>query len=419
MHWDRRSPDELRRVVFDALAKNASYLRGDVLGYPGSVLDREVFPSAPFLQDQPFLSSLRENPNHIGCHTLGQAETAFTGTQRLELDLLRLCAEEIVRAPAGGYDGYVCSGGTEANLQALWVQRNLLRDRQGLRNDQICVLHSEDTHYSIPKAVDLLSLPSIRLPVDDRTRQLRADVLAREVHAASARGARAFVLVLNLGTTMFGSVDDLGEVRATLDPLGVDWRVHVDAAFGGFIYPFTSPSNGLDFAEPRVVSITMDGHKMLQAPYGTGVFLVRKGMIEHVSTEEARYVHGGDFTLCGSRSGANVVALWMILNAYGSAGGTAFLAELVARTDRLCAALDGLGVEHFRAPHMNVVAMRADGVPADVARRWHLVPDTHDGPPRFWKVVVMDHVSDDVLARFLAELATARRGDRATAVPTT
>lgn len=56
---------------------------------------------------------------------------------------------------------------------------------------------------------------------------------------------------------------------------------------------------------------------MLQAPYGTGIFICRKGLIENVLTKEAQYVEGMDLTLCGSRSGANAIAVWMILFSYG------------------------------------------------------------------------------------------------------
>ncbi|MGZ3450626.1 MAG: pyridoxal phosphate-dependent decarboxylase family protein [Polyangiales bacterium] len=411
MFWKRLSQSEIRSAVDEALGKNLRYAaphhETDVLGFPGSFLDREVFPDGAFLADKPFLRCLRENPNHIGCHTLTASETAFSGTQRLEIELVRLCAEEIAGAPPGGCDGYVASGGTECNIQAVWVQRNALRQELGARNEEIAILCSEDTHYSVYKASDLLGLEAIVVPVDDATRRMQPSVLREVVAAAKARGRRHFVCILNMGTTMFGSVDDIDEVCGVLDELGVGYRVHVDAAFGGFLYPFTHPANRLDFRDPRVVSMTMDAHKMLQAPYGTGIYLARKGMMQFVCNEHAAYVHGKDYTLCGSRSGANAVAVWMILMAHGSEGGSVFLRELVARTDRLCAGLDRLSVSYFREPHMNVVAMRAKDVPRAVAERFTLVPDTHEGEPRWWKAVVMDHVDDGAIDRFLHALGPA------------
>jgi hypothetical protein len=98
----------------------------------------------------------------------------------------------------------------------------------------------------------------------------------------------------------------------------------------------------------------------------------------------------------------------MILQAYGSEGGKAFICSLLDRTDRLCQGLDRLGVSYFREPGMNVVAMRAEHIPVEVAIRFTLVPDRHEGSPCFWKAVVMDHVSEDTIARFLAVLSQAR-----------
>lgn len=399
--WEKKSRESIRQAVFDALAANLSYSRGEVLGFPGSYLDREVFPDQPFLGEMPYLSCLRENPNHIGCHTLTQAEVAFVGTQRLEVELLRICAEEIMNAPAGGFDGHVCGGGTECNIEALWIQRNRLR-RRGARN--IAVLHSEDAHYSTPKACDLLGLTPLSIPVDETTRQPRLDVLRERVIQAREQGTEAFVLVLTMGTTLFGCIEDIDSVCSALDELGVDARIHVDAAFGGFLYPFTARENRLDFRHPRVDSITMDGHKMLQAPYGTGIFLARKGLIDLICTEEASYVHGKDYTLCGSRSGANAVALWMILQSYGSEGGKEFLRALLKRTDTLCEGLDRLGIRYFRDPAMNVVTMKAEQIPTAIAEKYMLVPDRHEAP-RWWKAVVMDHVHEATLAHFLEDLA--------------
>ncbi len=401
--WQRLSSEELEERVRAALAENASYRDRDepVLGVPGTVLDRRVFYDAPFLEHAPFLSCMLENPNHIGCHTLGLSEPIFPGTQALEVEVVRVCAEELLGADPGTVDGYVATGGTEANIQALWVFRNRFRERYGVTSEQVVVLHSEDTHYSIHKACDLLGLTPATLPVDPATRALQLGPLREAVAAAQRRGPVCFAVVLNLGTTMFGSVDRLDPVLEVLEAAQARYEVHVDAAFGGFIYPLTHPANPLSLRRPEVSSFTLDAHKMLQAPYGTGVYLVRKGYLASVCTQEASYVRGHDYTLCGSRSGANAVAVWLILHAYGPEGGREFLAQLLARTERLCAGLDARRVAYFREPHMNVVALRAEDVPPAAARRFHLVPDDHHAP-RWWKVVVMDHVDDELIERFLA-----------------
>jgi glutamate/tyrosine decarboxylase-like PLP-dependent enzyme len=406
MDWPAMPYHAIRARVFDALSRNMSYRRQVVLGLPGSVLDREVFPPLPELERFALLQTFMDNPNHIGCHTLGASEGAFSGTHQLERELLALCAEQILGAAPGSTDGYVASGGTESNIQALWTYRNLFR-HQGAGRDDIGVLCSEDTHYSAAKAANLLDVGLWTVPVHPERRTLSRDDVERVARRAQAAGVRYLAVVLNMGTTMFGTVDDPDEVLPVLDGLGLSWRAHVDAAFGGFIYPFTAPHNPLDLRDPRISSVTLDGHKMLQAPYGTGIHLIRKGLIQHVRTDNAQYVPGLDSTLVGSRSGTNAVAMWMILMRYGAEGGAAFCADLVARTTRLCAKLDDRGVRYVREPHMNVVAMRADDVPQTLQERYLLVPDTHEGPANWRKIVVMDHVTDAMLDAFLADLDSA------------
>jgi glutamate/tyrosine decarboxylase-like PLP-dependent enzyme len=111
-------------------------------------------------------------------------------------------------------------------------------------------------------------------------------------------------------TTMFGSVDAIEVLSDSLNKLSCNFKLHVDGAFGGFYYPFSNDKSKLTFQNPNVSSVALDAHKMAQAPYGTGIFLVRKNLIDHVNTKEASYVEGQDFTLIGSRSGANAIATW-------------------------------------------------------------------------------------------------------------
>ena len=181
------------------------------------------------------------------------------------------------------------------------------------------------------------------------------------------------------------------------------YRVHVDGAYGGFYYPFTDPDVRLDFSDDRVSSVTLDAHKMLQAPYGTGLFLARKGLIDHALTASAKYVEGHDYTLIGSRSGANAVAVWMILMKNGPHGWREKIFVLQKRTQWLCDQLDALSIDYYRHPGANIVAIRAPAVPADLAASNWLVPDNH-ADPEWYKIVVMEHVTIDKLEPFVAGL---------------
>lgn len=407
MAWIAKSHATVKAEVLSALEHNRNYRQHAVLGLPASYLDPEVFPpDAAFLDDAPFARVFMENPNHIGCHTLHESESAFSGTHALERDLIRICAEEIMGAAEAGYDGYVASGGTEANLQAAWIYRNYFMEHFHSSSQQVGILYSEDSHYSFYKAANILQITPIQVAVDAETRQMTTESYANAIRLAQAEGVRHIIAIFNMGTTMFGSVDDIEHLLPLLKSSGMPYKVHVDGAFGGFVYPFSAPGNALTFNNPEVGSITIDAHKMLQAPYGTGIFLARKGWMNYAHTDHASYVQGGDSTLCGSRSGANLVAAWMILQQYGRSGWAQKIQTLLDRTSRICKALDAHHIAYFRNPAMNLITIKATDMPAALAEAFMLVPDVHDHA-RWYKIVVMDHVTEARVNEFLEALDTA------------
>ena len=169
----------------------------------------------------------------------------------------------------------------------------------------------------------------------------------------------------------------------------VEFKIHVDGAFGGFIYPISNKKSTINFENPNVSSITIDAHKMLQAPYGTGVFLCRKNLIENVLTKEAQYVDGMDLTIVGSRSGANAIAVWMILFSYGYYGWFEKINTLLLRTEWFCNQLNDLGIEYYRNPFMNIVTLKSSFVPVSLAQKYGLVPETHSGNNHWYKVIMI------------------------------
>lgn len=398
----------MRQRIQDALADNVNFTTDPALGYPVSNLDPMVFSSdAAFLGEAPTLQVFVANPNHIGCHTYGVSEKAFTGTQKLEREILEIIAVDIFKSLPAEYDGYIASGGTEANLQAIWIYRNLFISKFGAQPHEITIVCSEDTHYSIPKASNLMLVDLLKIPVDKNTRVVDGEKLDAAILAAKMRGKKYFIAVSNMGTTMFGSVDNPDIYSGAFKKHGVHFKIHVDGAYGGFVYPISNPNSSISFQNQRISSFTIDAHKMLQAPYGTGIFVCRKGLIENTITPEASYVKGLDLTLCGSRSGSNAVAVWTILHTYGAKGWSEKIGALLQRTDWLCAALSAKRIGYFREPHMNIVAIESKYVPQAVAEHFNLVPETHDAQNSWYKVIIMEHVRLEHLGTFIKMLGAA------------
>lgn len=405
IYWKKLSQEERKNRIQKALDENVNFSKDASLGYPASKLDGKVFyDDAPFLKDAPTLQTYVANPNHIGCHTLGTSETAFKGTQEIEREVLKVIAVDIFKAEPESFDGYISPGGTEANIQSLWMYRNFFMHQKGAKLDEIAILASEDTHYSIAKGANVLMLDWLKIPVSFEKREIDKAALENEISKAKQNGKKYFIAVANMGTTMFGSVDNPDDYTSLLEKNDAEYKLHIDGAYGGFVYPFSNQKSTINFSNTKISSITIDAHKMLQSPYGTGVFICRKGLIENVLTKEAEYVEGMDLTLCGSRSGANAVAVWMILFTYGPFGWFEKVSILQMRTQFLCHELDELNIQYFREPFMNIVTLHSQYVPEEIAKKYDLVPEQHNDNNKWYKIVLMDHVEVQHLTSFINEL---------------
>ncbi|MGB0979635.1 MAG: pyridoxal phosphate-dependent decarboxylase family protein [Croceimicrobium sp.] len=407
MIWKHMTKPEIKDRVYAALAENRNYDSDYILGIPGTYLDTEQFHrDAHFLDDAPFLRTFINNPNHIGCHTLtgDEGEDMFRGTQKIEVELIRMISEEILNAEAKSVDGYVAPGGTEANIQALWIYRNYYQKEFNAKANEIAVVFSSDSHYSFYKGANILGIKALDVAVDPESRSIDMKLMQERLQAAKQEGIKYFIAIANMSTTLFGSVDDPDEIGALFESMELPYKLHVDGAFGGFIYPFTDSNSKLHFGNPRVHSVTMDAHKMLMAPYGTGVFMIRKDWMHYAATSEASYVQGLDYTMVGSRSGAQAISIWMILMTHGPRGWKNMMERLIIETDKLCSALDDMGIRYFRHPSLNIVSMYADQVPNRIPQKYRLVSDNFGAKPKWWKIVVMQHTIGKVVDQFIADM---------------
>ncbi len=122
-------------------------------------------------------------------------------------------------------------------------------------------------------------------------------------------------VVVTLGQTFTGLYEDVGEVARALDDIeqrsGVSIPIHVDAASGGFLAPFSAPGLLWDFRVPRVRSINASGHKTGLAPLGCGWVLwgdhadLPKELVFDVNYLGGEYP---TFSLNFSRPGGQVIA---------------------------------------------------------------------------------------------------------------
>lgn len=169
--------------------------------------------------------------------------------------------------------GILTSGGSMSNFSALVTARHA-RLGDDLPGGVLYV--QAHTHHSVAKAAVLAGLPARAVRTVPCTPDLRMDpsALRRMVRDDLAAGLRPFAVVASLGTTNTGAIDPLQDILEIGAEHGL-W-VHADAAYGGF-FQLTERGRRAFSGVERADSITLDPHKGMFLPYGTGALLVRDG----------------------------------------------------------------------------------------------------------------------------------------------
>jgi glutamate/tyrosine decarboxylase-like PLP-dependent enzyme len=249
--------------------------------------------------------------------------------------------------------GHLTSSGTIANLEALWVARELHPDE--------VILVAENAHYTHERMCSVIGARVERLPQDERGR-LDTDALEQRLRAGGVG-----TVVATLGTTSLGALDPIDATVGLCERHGA--RLHVDAAYGGF---HTLLADGREpgvepapfAALPRADSIVVDPHKHGLQPYGCGCVLFADSAVARLYAHDSpatyftsRELHLGEISLECSRAGAAAAALWTTLEALPlkRAGLGSLLAPARAAALRLAGALDGGPLALLASPELDIV----------------------------------------------------------------
>jgi len=200
--------------------------------------------------------------------------------------------------------GHLTSGGTMANLEALWIA--------GCLNPAGAILASTQAHYTHSRLSAVLRLPFEAIPCDRRAR-LDLAALRRRLDQGGVG-----TVVATIGTTATGSIDPLPELLALREQYG--FRLHADAAYGGYFRlagNLTAETRRAYDLLPEVDSIVVDPHKHGLQPYGCGCVLFKDPSLGRFYKHDSPYtyfssneLHLGEISLECSRAGAAAVGLW-------------------------------------------------------------------------------------------------------------
>jgi tyrosine decarboxylase/aspartate 1-decarboxylase len=241
-----------------------------------------------------YMLSLWINPNN---HALDGGRASSLMEKEATAEIAKLFGWNI-------FLGHLTSGGTMANLEALWVAGRL---KPGGK-----VVASEQAHYTHQRISHVLGLPFETIPCDKNAR-MDIDALGKVL-----KQKEVGTVVATIGTTGTGSVDPLPEMLELKKRY--DFRIHADAAYGGYfiladnLRPDTRKAYD---CLTQVDSIVVDPHKHGLQPYGCGCILYRDPSVGRFYKHDSPYtyftsseLHLGEISLECSRAGASAVALW-------------------------------------------------------------------------------------------------------------
>ena len=285
--------------------------------------------------------------------------------------------------------GYITSGGTEANIQAVHAARNLAD------SDAPNLVAPESGHFSLTKAAEMLGVELRTVPVDD---DYRADLEA----VKAAVDDDTVVVVGVAGTTEYGRVDPISAMTDIAHDAGA--RMHVDASWGGFILPFTEYE--WSFADAPIDSMAIDPHKFGQAPVPAGGLLAREQEIVDALAVDTPYLETtSQATLTGTRSGAGVAGALAAMEELWSEGYREQYHDQQANAEFLASELRARGIETVEPTLPLVAAELAPGTFESLREEGWRIARTASGELR---IVCMPHVTREALESFLSDVDRIR-----------
>jgi tyrosine decarboxylase/aspartate 1-decarboxylase len=298
--------------------------------------------------------------------------------------------------------GTFTTGGSEANLIAMRIARNL---RSDIKNPEVVVPAS--AHISFDKAADLLKLKLRKVKLMDN---FQVDLN----HFESLINKNTCAVVGVAGTTSLGLIDPIEEIGNLVE--GKNIFFHIDAAFGGFVLPFLKRLGYQiplwDFSVKSVDSITADPHKMGLGIIPSGGYFIKDALILQKTGFEIPYLAGGPFKhfhIVGTRPGGPIIAFWVILKYLGINGFKEIIRKCMENTEYLAQRISEInGIKLAADPIMNVIGITTENGDSiceieDALRNnnWMLGKFLD---LNLIRVVIMPHVKREHLSNFVSDL---------------
>lgn len=315
----------------------------------------------------------------------------YPGTAYLEDEVIRIMGDLL------GMDdpkGHVLSGGTEANITALYMAKKIVGKKK--------VIFPRSAHFSVLKAVKLLDLEPVVIGLDERYRMSLQEL-------EDALDDNVTMVFTVAGSTELGMVDPIEKIAGIIG----DVPLHVDAAFGGFVLPFLKELDMLpdwvgrwDFSVGSVTSMTVDPHKMGLSTIPAGCLLYRDPFsLQKLSVDSPYLTSKNAYTLAGTRDSGSVAGSYAVMKHLGMEGYSQVVKRCMENTRYLMGRLAEMGLSPVIEPLMNIVVVHHDDpfkVESGLKKIGWNISLMRD-PPAL-RFVIMPHVTRESIDEFLPHL---------------
>ncbi|AFY36874.1 Histidine decarboxylase [[Leptolyngbya] sp. PCC 7376] len=321
---------------------------------------------------------------------------------------------KLFHAKEKDYWGYVTSGGTEANMYGLYTGRVFLESESTSSvSPKPIAYFSEETHYSIRKALRMLAIDSEIISSTPKgsikVSKLMDAILQSDIDANPP------LIVVTMGTSFKCAYDDLEEIVKQLRQHHIEkFYIHVDAALSGLFLPFLEVSQEndhdaklstnkipiFDFRLP-IGSIAVSGHKFIGTPFPCAIFMTLKGNMRH-EWEKIDYVGSLDSTMSGSRNGLAPIFLWYAIATKGFSGLTKYALKMLETADYAVQRITDAGLNVWKNDlGLSVIF---DRPPEWIVRKWSLATVGNMS-----HIFTMGHVTHEMIDELTQDLQQARQ----------
>jgi len=321
---------------------------------------------------------------------LGDPEL-FQGTKEIETKYISFISN-LLNAPQTS-TGLISSGGTESNIIAVWLAKNLSGKKE--------IIIPKSAHFSFEKIASMMDIKLITIPLN-KNYCMDITNIRKKINKNTA------AIVGIAGSTELGTIDPIDELSEICKDENI--FLHIDAAFGGFVIPFLKELGykvkDFDFTLKGVSSISIDAHKMGCAAIPLGTLIIKKEKwIDDISVK-THYVSGNKQTgILATRSGGPVAAAYAVTKYLGKNGYKNLVKKCMNITKYTEKKINNLGLNLIIKPTMNVIGIKLKN-PENVVKKLSKLGWMVNKMDRLSsiRIVVMPHVTKEIIDNFIPDL---------------